>query len=407
MDMNSLISTYTNNEYTFDTLKDNKDAICELVSKGLLRLMVTEVINYKRANNQFSKFKQRRSYSGKIINNIYVNPATGETLNVDGLTKLFDVAPADVKSAVRKHTDNKSYSVTYNKDELFKAFASEEALLQFINEIINSLYNGSEIHDKDEFLSLFSDMYNNNLCRVVTTSAVDASNISEFAVTLKTYVESFKQESNKYNVWKRLNPHDTSAVFWSLPEDINIILPIGVAARLDVQLLAQMFNIERAEVDGRIYTVDADKLPSGVQAIIFDSTLVKIDEIFAELEPTFYDSSVRRYKEIYNTSEEYGINPFANCVVLATAAASVPATAVRSQTVNVTSGVKKTIALEVVPVGANATIVAVPGKVTTTAAIAYDALTGWSLDITATADDTITFTVGGDAIDGTITVDVA
>ena len=402
---NNIISNYTKGAYTFDTLTEaNAGGLIEpAYLNGLVRMLVNEVLTLKRFTNKFSQFKVKRPFSGKIINSVYVNPVTGKAFTVDGLTKLFDLAPADVKGAIRKYTVPLQYDVTYNKDELYKAFANESSLVDFINLIVNSLYNGSEIDDKAQFVSMFSDLYNENLAKIIKFAKVDATNIEEFAVQLKTVVENFKEESVLYNVWKRLNPTDTSAVFWSNPGDINIILPISISARLDVELYAKLFNVDRAEIDGRVFTIADDKLPTGVQAIVFDSTLVSIDEIYAELEPTFYDATLRRYKEVYNTNAEYGMNPFANCVIIAIDIPDITATTVRSKTVSVVSAEATKTPLEITPIGANHAIAAVVSDADhMTATVTYSIDNGYELTVTSTVAGTVTFT----GITGTITVSV-
>ncbi len=412
MDFNSLIYDYTNGEYTFEQL--SSATASKLVEPtylvNLIRLMITDVIKEKRFRNKFAQFKKERGYTGKIVNNTYVNPATGQTMTIDGLTTLFDLAPADVKSSISKYDDYKQYDVTYNRDELYKAFSSEYELFAFMDKLIDSLYNGSEINDMNMFLNIFNDIITNNyvVCREVTSVTSDA--VKDLGICLKRIVADIQDPSDKFNVWKRLNPHDTSAVFWSNPDSINILLPNSVWATLDVALYATLFNVDKAEVEGRVFHVSDDLLPNHVKAIVFDSRLIDIRENYADLEPSFYDASKRRYKDILNTSNQYGVNPFANCVVVFDDDSNYPAvsaTAVRNQTVNVTSGVKKTVILDVSPLGANSTLTPTSAGITattTTFTINYDPLKGYTADITATADDSVTFSGG---VTGTITIDVA
>ena len=406
MEYNSIISNYTNGEYTFDTLREaNANELVEpSYLAGLIRLMVSDVVKEKRLTNKFAQFKRKRGYSGKIINSVYVNPADGKEFKVDGLSRLFDLAPADVKSSISKYTKPLQYDVDYNKDELRKAFSSEEELTRFLNSLISSLYNGSEIDDKNEFIKLFNDMIENNLVRFETVDTVTGDATKDLAIKIKTIVNNFKEESDKFNVWKRLNPTDTHATFWSNPEDINILLPIKVDATLEVGLYASLFNVDRAELDGRVFTVADDKINAKVKAIIFDSTLISIEEIYAELEPAFYDSTKRRFKEVYNTNNQYAINPFANCVVILDNSNNKPAVepaSVRSKTVNVKSGELTNIPLEVVPIGANQTITATATS-GSTVSVAYSDDTGYTLSVTATASDSITF----GSVSGTITINI-
>lgn len=412
MDFNSLIYDYTNGEYTFEQL--SSATASKLVEPtylvNLIRLMITDVIKEKRFRNKFAQFKKERGYTGKIVNNTYVNPATGQTMTIDGLTTLFDLAPADVKSSISKYDDYKQYDVTYNRDELYKAFSSEFELFAFMDKLIDSLYNGSEINDMNMFLNIFNDIITNNyvVCTEATSETGDA--VKDLGICLKKIVADIQDPSDKFNVWKRLNPHDTSAVFWSNPDSINILFPNSVWATLDVALYATLFDVDKAEVEGRVFHVSDDLLPNHVKAIVFDSRLIDIRELFTDLEPSFYDSSKRRYKDILNTGNQYGVNPFANCVVVFdddNNYPSVSAEAVRNQTVNVTSGVAKTVILDVLPLGANSTLTPTSAGITattTTCTISYDPLKGYTATITATADDSITFSGG---VSGTITVDVA
>ena len=79
----------------------------------------------------------------------------------------------------------------------------------------------------------------------------------------------------------------------------------------------------------------------------------------------------------------------------------VNAGAVRSKTVNVKSGELTNIPLEVVPIGANQTITptATSGS---TVSVAYSDDTGYTLSVTATTSDSITF----GSVTGTITINV-
>ena len=409
---NNIIMNYTNGAYDFESLSTATASglVEQAYLSGLIRAMVTEVLRAKRFKNKFAQFKVRKGYSGKIINRVYVNPATGKEFTVDGLSTLFDLAPADVKGSISKYTKALQYDTTYNKDELYKAFTSEAELSAFLEKIINSLYNGSEIDDKANFLDLINDLINNNYTVNTTPAVVTSDSVKDLGICLKKVILDLQEESDKYNVWKRLNPHDTSAIFWSNIEDINIIVTNSVYSTLDVALYATLFNVDRADLDARIFTVADDKLPQHVQAVVFDRGLIDIEEVYADMEPTFYDPSKRRFKDIYNIQNQYGVNPFANCVVIWDSSSNYPsvsAVSVRNQTVNVESGVAKTVVLDVNPLGANDTLTPTSAGITattTTCVIAYDPLKGYTATITATADDSITFTGG---VTGTITVDVA
>ena len=107
----------------------------------------------------------------------------------------------------------------------------------------------------------------------------------------------------------------------------------------------------------------------------------------------FYDPTKRTYLEVLNTSTEYGIIPFANCVVFATAVPEIKALAVRSMTVKTTASSEITTGILVNPVGANSTLTVEASDATHTT------------DASATSG-TITFKADGTEI-GKINVTVA
>ena len=404
---NKIINQYSNGQYDFLSLQEAvlSDMIDTTYLSGLIRLMVNDVVESRRYRNIFAQFFRERNATGKIVNNNYINPATGEEFKVDSLSKLLDVAPADVKTSITKYNKPMQYTVDYNREELMKAFNSVEEMTNFINGLIDSLYNGAEIDQEEEVTKIFSDLYNNGLIRTVTMTT--QNDMEELATKIKTLVGSFKKATSKFNSWKKLNPHDTSAKFWSLPSDINIILPVSIKAKLDVTFFATLFNVDRADLDGRIFEVDDDALPSGVYAYVFDSRVLNIRDVYRIMETPFYDQTLMKFKQVYNISEQYGVNPFANCVAIANSTPSVDITAVRSKTVKVVSGEATKIALDIIPIGGNETLVPAGAKQTTTVTYSYSEDDGASITVTATADDVITFTNSdSQSISGTITIDV-
>lgn len=418
-DYNNIVSDYINNGLSYERITEIGEGLRNgLIEPAyitpLIRLIINDTMEAKRYKNKFAEFKKpRTSYSGKIINSTYVNPATGENIDLSSktdVTSLFDYAPADVKSALTRVVKNPQYKVTYQKDELYKAFTSPEALQSFINNLVNSLINGSEINDRNEFVSLLGGLYSNNQAIIKTaTKPTDLQTTREFAILLKEYVFNLQDASDKYNVWKKINPNDTSAVFWSNMRDLNILMPSSIYARMEVDLFAQLFNVERAEVDARVHVVSDELLPSGVFCILFDASVVDIRERFNDLEMPFYDPTKRTYLQVLNTSTEYGIIPFANCVVFAESIPSIVPTAVRSMTVNTAVSSTITTGILVNPVGANATITVEASDAGTTPTISYDETLGYQLKLVTTSaaqSGTVTFKYNNAEI-GKINVNIA
>ena len=85
------------------------------------------------------------------------------------------------------------YKVTVNAEELFKAFSSWEKLQSYIGNIINTLYNSSEL---DEFVltkQLLKQAYDNNAIVVVDVPDPVVSDVNgkQFIKIVKTMILSF------------------------------------------------------------------------------------------------------------------------------------------------------------------------------------------------------------------------
>jgi uncharacterized protein YjdB len=220
--------------------------------------------------------------------------------------------------------------------------------------------------------------------------------------------------STKFNAWNKVKGGNLALKTWSAPEDVIVMISADVEANLDVEVLANAFNMTKADFLGRVIVVDdfsqyADDGSvlvdgSAIQAVICDKAWFKIKtQDFAMDE--FYNANNRTWQYYLNDVRMINYSLFANAVVFATSAPSVPATAIKasSATATVTAGEKVSVPFTLTPPNATTTVTvasSASGKATAE-------VKGKSVEITGVASGSATITLtAGEGITDTIAVTV-
>ena len=95
-------------------------------------------------------------------------------------------------------------------------------------------------------------------------------------------------------------------------------------ANLDVQALAYVFQLDKADIQYRI--IEVPEFPiANVVAALCSEDFIYVRDIRNGIEPPFYNPENMTYKYYYHVAQLIGVNPAANCVLFSTDAdTSVP-----------------------------------------------------------------------------------
>ena len=181
--------------------------------------------------------------------------------------------------------------------------------------------------------------------------------------------------STNFNAWSKVGGYGREIVTYSRPEDIVFLVRNDIRAYLDVNVLASAFNMDKADLLGRIISVDnfdqyddnGDKIFDGSAIIGFvgDASWSRIKRQDMYLDE-FYNANNRTWQYYLNLTKMYNYSLFANGVVLATSEATVNPTSMKfteSAGVKVTVGDTVDLHIETTPFPANATITYSSGTV--------------------------------------------
>lgn len=357
---------------------------------------------------------------GAIGQEVYVNPARGRVYNIDDFAGLLAKYEADVKTEYTEINFDVQYPVTIVRKELEKAFASWGDFESFLMGIATSLYNGAYIDDYKYTKKLITNAYRNNAVQMETfsfstPSAPTADELKAFVKKLREIFLNFKSPSTAYNAWAKVGGYGRSIVSWSKPEDVVLFISNKLASELDVEVLASAFNMDKADLMGKVFYIDNFDLydddgtkqydGSNIYALICDKRWFKIrqKDMFMD---EFYNANNRSWQQYLNVIKAFNYSLFANAYMLVAAIPTVNITSASfaETSPTVEESAKITLHLNTVPFNATQTVTFTSG---TQAKATVTKVDNRTVEVTGVADGTsvITATAGGQSI-ATVTVTV-
>lgn len=397
-----IITDDTNISEFASPILDVPQVMNEFIGNLVNRIVYTQFTT-KFFNNPLNILEGDKIPLGYAGQEIYVNPAVGRQFNTNDFVGLLQKYEADVKVQYLTVNTDLQYCVSVTRHKLKQAFVSWEALDTFISNMTQSLYNGAYI---DTFLmtkGLISSAYSadNAVVEVVSAPNTEAQ-AKAFVTQARTYFLNMLLPNTQYNAWAKVGGEGRPITTWVDKEDIVFLIRNDILAYLDVNVLASAFNIDKADLMGRIIPVDnfdvynretGNKVFDGsnILGAMGDKAWFKIKEQDMYMDE-FYNANNRVWNYYLNMTKMFEYSLFANMVIFATSLpAPQPTTSisVSDNTVIVNVGATSDVTVTTVPAG-NSVNVAVNNE-NATAVLDGDTLT--ITGVTA-GNSTITLTSG-------------
>lgn len=272
-------ATQTNIEVVQAAMTDpnNAMAVNEFMNT-LLNVLIKQIIHDKLFSNPLKELKKGTKPLGDTVEEIYTNFLKAEAYDPTGVTLLERKKP-DTKTLFHRMNRQDKYKVTVGMESLRKAFASYDKLDSYIQSIINSLFNSSEL---DEFVltkQLIKQALDNNAMVVVNVE--DPFNSKEaaekFITTVKTVSGGMVFPSTEYNAYTQAQDVDEIPIttFSRLSEQV-LIIDNATNVNMNVNVLASIFNMSVAEFnETKKIVIDAFPDPT-IRAALVDEQFFQI-----------------------------------------------------------------------------------------------------------------------------------
>ena len=354
--MNTVPSATADNINTISNILFNdayQPMLNEFVNNLINRIALTIVRN-KSYDNPLSIFKKGSVPLGTDIQDIYENPAIAEKYEYSNtaMAKLLTITDPDTHVAYYRRNRQDLYTKTISREGLQGAFTSWENFEAFISSITTSLYSGNYIDEFKYTKDIIDGAYNNAKVIVETVSKpVDNATSKAFVKKVRSLFNKLSFPSTQYNAYSKFSGAKGTVTTWTDKERMVLIITADSLAEVEVETLAQAFNLSYADMQARIVVVDNFDNDEIVGVLCDEAWLQIYDNLFRFDE--FYNARTMSWNEYLHAWGTFAICPFANAVVLATEQ-PIPVTALSMDaTVSATVGTDETVTLTITP--ANAT----------------------------------------------------
>lgn len=206
-------------------------------------------ITSKLYENPWSMFKKGLLEYGEVIEEVFVDLIKVYEFDAEKAeTELFKRVSPDVRSAFHVMNYRKFYKVTIERQKLAKAFLSAQGMEDLITYIMEQIYTSANY---DEWLTMKYMLAKNILngrMYPVEVPTVSNANMSDIVTTVKGTSNLLTFPSRAYN---------PAHVFQHTSKDNQyILIDTQFEAKMDVNVLASAFNMDKAEFMGNRVPID-------------------------------------------------------------------------------------------------------------------------------------------------------
>ena len=250
----------------------------------MLNMVVRPYLHTKLFSDPLKSLKKGQKPLGDTIEEIYANYVQAKGYDPAG-TDLMARKMPDVKTAFHRMNRQDKYQVTIYPERIQKAFLSWDNLSNFIQQLINTLYNSSEL---DEYLcikELIKQAKDENALKIVNIAdpLLSDTNAKALVKAVKIVSGDMAFPNSNNNSWLTVQSTDNKPLIThtNKAEQI-IILDNATDVTVSIDVLASLFNMTVAEFnDTRKIVIDAFPDPS-MRAMICDEQFFQIfDDLFA------------------------------------------------------------------------------------------------------------------------------
>lgn len=398
-------------------LLDNPELMNEFMNMLVKRIVYTQLVNNKLFNNPLKFLEGEQMPLGSIGQEIFINPAKGRKFNVNDFAGLLAKYESDVKVQYMHLNSDIQYPVTITRAKLKDAFISWSNLESFINGITQSLYNGAYIDRYNFTKGLVAQAYRDNTIKTTLITSPNTEDLAkQFLTQARTLFLNFQEPSADYNAWRQVGGYGYDVMTWTDPDDIVFLIRNDVGAYLDVNVLAQAFNIDKAKLLGNVkYVKDFTEYDnkgnvvvdgSKIVAMIADKKWFRIKNQETTMDE-FYNANNRTWQMYLNDVNMYQYSLFCNAMLFVTEAPSVTITAMEFTEKNVTVAEEGTIIATLSTTPAQATTPIVEFTSTATGTCTVSKIDDRHVQITGVAAGSTTVTAKAGNVTATLNVTVS
>lgn len=254
---------------------------------NLVDVLVEQQVERKVFTNRLKFLEGDRLPLGRVVEDIYINPVKGRNFDADDYAGILEKYEADVKVQYLPLNMDRQYPLTISDQMLKKAFLSWGSFEDFITGLTNAMYSGAYIDEYMYTKGVVSSAYQNNMAIIEQVSNISTEQAAiDFITRCRTLFKDFQEPTSKFNAWNKCGGNGRPVLTWTEPENIILLIRNDISSYIDVNVLANAFNIDKTTLLGNIEYVgdfnmyndngDLEFDGSNIVGIICDKSWFKI-----------------------------------------------------------------------------------------------------------------------------------
>lgn len=303
--------TQGNISKTIDALFDpmNRNYFNDFMSVLINRIAFTYVRG-KRWNNKLAVFKGQKINYGSTIQEIAPNWIRAHAYNVAEETLLKLNRP---EAQAWYHSQNRQdrYDISISYDDLRTAFVDEYGLNNFIAKVMEVPINSDEYDEYRIMLQLIAEYENSFGFYKEQISAISSE------ATAKAFLKKLREMAGLLEFPSaRYNATDVDIPVFARNNELVLMMTPGVKAAIDVDALAVLFNMEKADVQQRIVTVDEFPIANAQALLTTEDFFVCHDTVYENT--NFWNPQTLVNNYYLHHWGIYSVSPFVPAILFTT-----------------------------------------------------------------------------------------
>lgn len=298
-------------------------------------------VRSKSFTNPLAVFKGNKLNFGSTIQDIAPKWLRAHSY-IDNDETLLKINRPDAEVVYHSQNRQDRYDITITRDELRTAFTSEMGLNNLVAAIMETPKNSDE-YDEFQIMKQLFAYYDTNLKfyqQHLSGLPNDEATGKEFLKAAKTLAGRLQFPSTLYNAQKI-----TDIPVFVKPEELVLFVTPDINASVDVDTLALLFHLEKAEIPYRKILVDEFPMPNTAALLTTQDFFVCHDTEYTV--QSFFNPQTLGTNYFLHHWGVYSVNPFAPAIKFTTEAQTVPQlVTVAPTTLAVTPETKNVIAGE-------------------------------------------------------------
>ena len=264
--------------------------------------------------NPLAAFKRQKLEYGSSVQELAVKWIRAHTYR-DDAQDLLKVHRPEVEQAIHQISRFDQYPLSVNKTELKRSFVDDYGLNQTVAAIMDSALN-SEQYDEylqmKELIAWYENTFPRGFFKIHGDLPDDETSAKAFLKSLRTMVSKLAFPSTLYNA----GVVPDLPVF-ARPEELVLLITPEAAASVDVDTLAALFHLEKAEAQVRQIIVDEFPIPGAYAMLTTEDWFQVYDETYEN--GSFYNPQTLTTNYYLTVMQVISCSPFVPAIVWTTA----------------------------------------------------------------------------------------